>query len=148
MQSIRLAPYLIHTGFELPLMLDGRKPFAKFSDVYPDPNGWLCELMGRFAPFVAAGEIICRVIDEPWPKPHRTRDGRSLLGVRQVFYTLPGEEWRVDAHQLVYEVGLKTGWNDTFERLEGRLLGYEEWQIAWWIGRGVLAYQRKQKAAG
>jgi hypothetical protein len=48
----------------------------------------------------------------------------------------------------VYEVSLKTGWNDTLERMEGRLLGYEAWQIDWWIGRGVLAHQRKQKAAG
>jgi hypothetical protein len=25
------------------------------------------------------------------------------------------------------------GWNETFERLEGMLYGYEDWQIDWWI---------------
>src|SRR5260370_6708766 len=30
--SLREAPYLVHTEFELALMLEGRKPFAKFSD--------------------------------------------------------------------------------------------------------------------
>jgi hypothetical protein len=30
--SIDNAPYLVHTNFELPLMLDGRKPFAAFLD--------------------------------------------------------------------------------------------------------------------
>jgi len=33
--STREAPYLIHTGYELPLLLQGRKPFAYFRDSYP-----------------------------------------------------------------------------------------------------------------
>src|SRR5690242_14691646 len=32
---LREPPYLIHTGYELFLMLDGRKQFARMSEVYP-----------------------------------------------------------------------------------------------------------------
>ena len=34
-RSIGDVPYLVHTGYELALMLDGRKPFAKFAVEYP-----------------------------------------------------------------------------------------------------------------
>jgi len=27
----------------------------------------------------------------------------------------------------------KSGWNENFERLEGMLFGYEDWQNDWWI---------------
>jgi hypothetical protein len=37
--SIREAPYLVHTGFELPLMLDGRKPLSRFADAYRRSDG-------------------------------------------------------------------------------------------------------------
>lgn len=140
-QSIRETPYLVHTGFELPLMLEGRKPLAKFSDGYP--SEWLQALMARFKPFVGQGLIDCRVIDDPWPKPRRITGDRVVEGHREVYFTLPGEEWRVEANRLLFDVCLKTGWNDTLERLEGRLLGYEEWQNDWWLGRGVLSHQRK-----
>src|SRR5260370_4050892 len=33
--SIRLVPYLVHNGYELPLLLEGRKPLARFSEAYP-----------------------------------------------------------------------------------------------------------------
>jgi hypothetical protein len=141
-RSIREAPYLIHTGFELPLMLDGRKPLSKFADAYP--SEWLDDVAARFQPFVDDGRIVCRVVDEVWPTPGRLRDQRMVAGHREIFFTLPGQEWRVDAHRLLYEVGSKIRWNDTLERLEGRLWGYEEWQNDWWLGRGVLSWQRTQ----
>ena len=140
--SIREAPYLVHSGFELPLMLDGRKPLSKFADAYP--SAWLDEVVARFQPFVNDGRIMCRVVNEVWPTPRRLGNQRVIAGHREVYFTLPGDEWRVDAHRLLYEVGLKTRWNDTLERLEGRLLGYEEWQNDWWLGRGVLSWQRAQ----
>lgn len=59
-QSIREVPYLIHTGFELPLMLDGRKPLSKFADAYP--SEWLDEVVERFQPFIDDGRIVCRVV--------------------------------------------------------------------------------------
>jgi hypothetical protein len=34
-RSIETVPYLVHTGYELALMLDGVKPFAKFIIDYP-----------------------------------------------------------------------------------------------------------------
>ncbi len=41
-------------------------------------------------------------------------------------------EWRIPAWKLVAEASRKSGWNDSFERLEGMLLGYDEWQNDWW----------------
>lgn len=143
--SGREVPYLVHTGFELPLMLEGRKPLSKFSDFYP--SCVLDDVMSRFEPFVRAGHLACRIVNEPWPTPRRQRDGTVTLGIREVYFTLPGQEWRIDANRLLFEVAVERGWNDTLERLEGRLLGYEEWQNDWWLGRGVLSWQRKRGAA-
>ena len=37
------------------------------------------------------------------------------------------------AHQRVpFDQKAKVGWNDTLERLEGMLYGYEDWQNDWW----------------
>lgn len=36
----------------------------------------------------------------------------------------------------------KNRWNEDFERIQGMLIGYEEWQMDWWI-----AYIREQKRA-
>jgi hypothetical protein len=33
--SLRAIPYLVHTGYELPLLLNGTKKFARFLEVYP-----------------------------------------------------------------------------------------------------------------
>jgi hypothetical protein len=129
--SIREAPYLIHTEFELALMLDGRKPFAKFSGGYPSDG--LDEQLSKFAPFVASGRLVRRDVKTPLEKPGRFPDGRRLEGILEVFFALPGEEWRIDANLLLYEVAGQEKWNDTLERYEGSLLGYEDWQNDWWI---------------
>jgi hypothetical protein len=39
-----------------------------------------------------------------------------------------GEAWRIDAYIIMMAAAAKAGWSEGFERLEGRLLGYEEWQ--------------------
>ncbi|MGE4076243.1 MAG: hypothetical protein AB7F22_11875 [Reyranella sp.] len=31
------------------------------------------------------------------------------------------------------QTSAKSGWNEHYERLEGMLFGYEEWQNDWWI---------------
>ena len=129
--SIREAPYLIHTGFELALMLDGRKPLAKFSDAYP--NEWFEERMNKFTPFVESGRLIRRVVKRPFDRPRGNSDGNRVDGISEVFFALPGEEWRVDAYLLLWQVAAKTKWNYSLERFEGLLLGYEDWQIDWWI---------------
>jgi hypothetical protein len=117
-----------------------RKPLSKFADAYP--SDWLNKVVARFQPFVNDGRIVCRVVDEAWSTPRRLTNQRVVAGHREV--TLAGEEWRVEAHRLRYEIALKTRWNDTLERLEGRLLAYEEWQNDWWLGRGAFSWQRAQ----
>ena len=129
--SIRDIPYLSHTNFELFLMLEGRKPFAQFQDVYP--GDWLDVWLKPFEPHVAAGRLVQRVIDEPFEKPIRLPNGGTALGSRRVCFTLPGQEWRIDAYLLLWKIAAKTRWNDTLETLEGCLYGYEDWQIDWWL---------------
>ena len=39
--------------------------------------------------------------------------------------------------KLLYEATSQSGgWNETYERLEGMLFGYEDWQNDWWIENG------------
>lgn len=85
----------------------------------------------RFDRHVAAGLLHKEVELVPFAEPIRSR-GRFFQGYRTVYYTLKGEEWRIPAWKLVAEAARKAGWNDSFERLEGMLLGYEEWQNDWW----------------
>jgi len=127
----REAPYLIHTGYELALMLEGRKPFARMGgDFYPPEQHYGEELFDRYV----AQDVLHREIDlEKFEKPRRWKDGRVLEGFRTVYYTLKGQEWRIPAWKLVSKGSGGEGWNDTLERLEGMLLGYEDWQNAWHI---------------
>lgn len=113
----REVPYLVHTGYELPLMLDGRKQFARMFEY--------------FDPFVAQGLLHKEVDIQKFDEPIHSR-GRVLEGIRRVYYTRKGEEWRISAWRLVEAASHKVGWNDTFERLEGMLFGYEDWQNDWW----------------
>src|SRR5262249_39646812 len=81
-------PYLVHTGFELPLMLDGHKPFARMgTDSYPPHKHWNEE---RFEHYVAQGLLYKEVDLEPFSQPHTTRDGRVIEGWRTVYYALKG----------------------------------------------------------
>jgi hypothetical protein len=127
----RDVPYLIHTGYELVLMLEGRKQFARMhADFYP-PDRHAGE--DRFDRFVAHGLFHKEVELEKFDEPLRFKDGRVFEGFRTVYYTRKGEEWRIPAWKLVERASRKSGWNDTLERLEGMLFGYEDWQNDWWI---------------
>jgi hypothetical protein len=128
--SSREPPYLVHTGFELVLMIDGRKAFARMGETYPPHQHYDEDLFDRH---VALGTLHKEVQLEPFAEPVRYRDGRILEGLRTVYYTLKGQEWRIPAWKLVSEASRKSGWNDHFERLEGMLFGYEEWQNDWWL---------------
>ncbi|HWE19309.1 MAG TPA: hypothetical protein VG758_19345 [Hyphomicrobiaceae bacterium] len=120
------APYLVHTGWELPLLLDGRKKLARFSDAYPPATFYGEDAFDRWA---ADGVLHKEVVDEPFEKPI----GR-YLGHRTVYYTPKGEEWRIPAYKLIEKASEKGGgWNEDFTRLEGMLFGYEDWQNDWWI---------------
>ena len=127
-------PYLTHTGYELPLLLDGRKKLARMLDLYP-PMTFKGE--DRFEHWVAKGVLHREEVNEPFDKPIQSR-GQTYLGHRTVYYTPKGEEWRIPASKLIWDASGKSGgWNEYFERLEGMLFGYEDWQNDWWIKSGI-----------
>jgi hypothetical protein len=124
------APYLIHTGYELPLLLEGRKKLARMSHLYPPAT---FDGEDRFERWVAEGVLHREEVVEPFDPPAKT-----YLGHRTVYYTPKGEEWRIPASKLIWEAAGKSGgWNEHFERLEGMLYGYEDWQNDWWIKVGL-----------
>ena len=49
----------------------------------------------------------------------------------QVCYTLPGEEWRVEALHELFDT--RRQWTASQERRFGELLGYEDWQNDIWL---------------
>lgn len=113
-------PYKIHTGRELALMLRGEKPLAVFSHRH-DVGGE--EIPERFfAPHVEAGAIVKREHFFP-PREDQTRGG-----TRMVLYALPTEEWRIEAYLLLQRTAAEAGWSEGFERMQGSLLGYQDWQ--------------------
>jgi hypothetical protein len=133
--SIRDVPYLVHTNFELPLMLESRKPMAMFCDLAE----WLREYLAPFAPFVVSRQLVRREIQAAALNIDQPASGPD--SVLNVYFALPGQEWRIDAHIMLRRVAAKSGWNDSLERFEGSLLGYEDWQNDWWIA------QRKKRIA-
>lgn len=123
-------PYLIHTGCELPLLLDGRKKLACIGHGYPPAT---FEGEDRFEHWVAKGVLHREVVLDPFVPPTEKWHGH-----RTVYYTPKGEEWRIPASKLVWQAaGQSGGWNEYFERLEGMLFGYEDWQNDWWISDGL-----------
>ncbi len=69
-------------------------------------------VLRAFEPYVQSGKFVKRDYGRLW----------------HVFYALPAEERRIDAFIAMLSVAAKTVWSEGFERLEGKLLGYEEWQ--------------------
>jgi hypothetical protein len=112
-------PYVIHTNRELALMLEGTKPLAAFNEIFELSYNEEIIPEKAFAPHIAQGTIIKR--EQIFIASHNMK-------LRRVLYALPSEEWRIDAYLLMWEVAHKSGWNESMERLEGRLLGYEVWQ--------------------
>jgi hypothetical protein len=98
-------PSWSHTNRELELMLEKKKPLAMFVDevsALPDED---IVPESKFRPYVENGSIIRKEFE----------------------FALKGEEWRIQAMQLLHQQFTKTGqWNETCERIEGRLLGYSE----------------------
>ncbi|MBV8392165.1 MAG: hypothetical protein JOY81_03185 [Alphaproteobacteria bacterium] len=125
-------PYLIHGGYELWMMLDGRKPFTRITYEYP-PKRHLGE--DRFDHYVTEGLLYKEVDLEPFEEPMKLKNGRVFEGVRTAYYTLQGQEWRIEAWRLVEKAQSKGGWNETLEHLEGMLLGYEDWQNDWHLAK-------------
>ena len=111
-------PYRVHTGRELALMLDGSKPLACFSDQYPATPEIKESLERLFDPYVDQRRFVKREYVS-------AALGRSTW---IVMYALPNQEWRINAMILLLETAAKSGWNEGFERMQGSLLGYEDWQ--------------------
>jgi hypothetical protein len=121
---LRQLPYLVHTNRELGLMLRGTKPLAYFMDVVGHEPDICIRYWRMFDRHVAVGRLLrCEVIEACPELPP--------LKCRRLFYALPGHEWRVDAMlTLLNEPG---SWCDARERRFGELLGYEGWQIDYWL---------------
>lgn len=129
-RSLREVPYLVHTGYELPLLLEGRKQLAQMYYEYPPERHPEEDFFDRY---VAQGVLHKEVELEPFTKPIRGKFGQTYEGVRTAYYTPKGEEWRIEAWKLISKAAQKSGWNEGFERLKGILFGYEDWQNDWWI---------------
>lgn len=132
-------PYRLHAGRELPLMLSGAKPLSYLYGTIP-PNEHFVEIPEYlFDPYVDIGRFVKRqrsLFREGW-----------AMGMRQVLYALKEEAWRIDAFFLVQDTAHKTGWNEALTRMEGTLLGYEEWQNDAFIGRMKGSDRSEQETA-
>ena len=120
-------PYRVHTGRELTLMLGGSKPLAAFCGAYPPIPDREEIPESLFDPYVAAGRFIKRESISREDPAGESADG-PIRGTRRVLYALPQQAWRIEAYLLLWESAAKAGWSEGFERMEGSLLGYEDWQ--------------------
>jgi hypothetical protein len=128
--SLEDVPYLIHTRYELPLLLDGRKKLARMYSEFP-PHEFVGE--DRFDKWVREGFLQKDVTTKSFRKPIG-----DVEGIRTVRYAPKGEEWRIEADKLIWKASDLSGcWNEHFERLEGMLFGYQDWENDWWIERYV-----------
>lgn len=124
-------PYVIHTNRELELMLAGKKPLAVFAHERVDGfEKWDALADQDFDTHVAKG-----VFSENMRTfSCRTRDGFGF-NIDYYFYTLPGEEWRVEAFCLLLKMRERRQWCAQLERLEGELLGYTDEQNDYHLSR-------------
>ena len=123
-ERLRQLPYLVHTNRELGLMLKGRKPLAYFMDTIGHEPAICIRYWRMFDRHVALGRFIKREVIEVVPE-------LSQREHRRLFYALPGHEWRIDAMlMLVNEPG---AWSEDRERRFGELLGYDAWQMDYWL---------------
>ena len=121
---LRQLPYLVHTNRELGLMLKGIKPLACFTDIIDQEPDICIRYWRMFDRHVGLGRLVKREVIEACP-------GAPQWEYRRLLYALPGHEWRVDAMlTLLNEPG---AWSDSRERRFGELLGYEGWQIDYWL---------------
>jgi hypothetical protein len=113
-----------HTGRELLLMLEGRKPLAAFVEVSPDDSFKDVIPEKMFSLYVREQKL--KVFE------YKTAlKGSKASCLRRVLYALPGQEWRFYAHEMLWRTVDKYGWNDSFEKIEGFLLGYETETDTW-----------------
>jgi hypothetical protein len=133
-------PYMVHTNRELALMLAGDKPLAAFSESYPSTMDYEFIPESRFDPYVTDGLFFKR----EYILPEKTNRRKT----RVVLYARKGEEWRVEAYILLKQTADKSGWGEGFERMEGSLLGYEEWQNDIYIATMFNGRAKQPQGAG
>jgi hypothetical protein len=125
--GLRSLPYLVHTNRELGLMLQGLKPLAIFSWIEGYEVDCVQRYLRMFDRHVRLGRFGKHELTLPVPQlPH--------LRHCAVRYTLPGEEWRVEALDELFNQ--PRPWTAEHERRFGELLGYEDWQNDIWLGNG------------
>lgn len=110
-----------HEDRECELMLAGHKPMAMFCEV-AEHSGYFPE--EDFAPHVSAGKILRR-------EEFYVRSQDSIV-TRCLFYSVRGEEWRMEAAHVIQEA-IFTGKRRSTEEDDtqlGRLLGYTDAEIA------------------
>jgi hypothetical protein len=108
--------FLSHTGKELRLMLEGKKPFAAFSMSPDETANEYPEVF--FEKYVRQG-VISKV------DYLQTESNYSPVKIKYLLYALPKEEWRIESYLMLWRLAGKFGWNSSFEFTEGYLLGYE-----------------------
>lgn len=124
-------PYLIHTNRELELMIAGKKPLAVFTHERVDGFEKSDALAEQdFSRLVANGTVSEHVRTFQSQRP----DGSSV-NIDHYFYTLKGEEWRVQAYCLLLNMLHNKGWCSHLEWLQGTLLGYTEEQNQYHLSR-------------
>jgi len=127
-------PYLLHTGRELSLMLSGVKPMAYF--VYFEGEEFRDPVDEAFDRHVSSRAIIhsehCLILG-----------GAVKRKAVYTIYTLPGEEWRADALMQLRKSASESGWSEERVRLEGTLLGYEDWQNDVYVNYSRAQSQRR-----
>jgi len=140
-------PYKVHTNRELAMMIAGSKPLAVFSDPHPSQPDERFTPEQAFEPHVLAGHIVKREHIVPASENSRSQR-RHNLGTRFVLYALPGETWRIEAYLLMRKTAEQCGWSEGFERMEGSLLGYEDWQNDVYIEHQRKVFQSASPASG
>ncbi|MDX8481184.1 hypothetical protein RFN28_22365 [Mesorhizobium sp. VK24D] len=115
-------PYVLHTNRELAMVLAGAKPLAVFAHERVDGFEKSDALANQdFAPHIADGTLSEHVKTITISLP-----SGAALDIDYWFYTLKGEEWRVEAYWLLIELLHRNAWSPQFEWLVGKLLGYTD----------------------
>jgi hypothetical protein len=143
--SLRTVPYLVHTGYELFLLVEGAKMLACMGQEYPPLRHDGEELFDRY---VENGVLRKEVEFRAFPKPLTNKEGHRFEGIRDVYYTRQNEEWRIAAWKMLWAASRKAGWNETCECIQGKLFGYEEWQIDWWMSQRRTHFDSREAKPG
>jgi hypothetical protein len=116
-----------HTGRELQLMLDKKKPLSMFYDdadvtkdetVIPEEE---FDSLVELGILTKGDRIFEGAYDPRIQRPRRTR---------YVLYALKGEEWRIEAMFLVLHTrSLMSGYDEGLDRITGLLLGYTDDEV-------------------